>query len=211
MTKISIITPTIGRPEILRLCQSIDNQTVKGKVEFEHIVVVDGPEYQEAVLQCTEPYKSIIKYFIVPVNCGTWGGPARAAGTMIASGDFTCFLDDDNWIEPNHFQALLNIAQTWKLDWCAAKRFVHCVNGFVLPKDPEFGYHIDGNCFIGKTDVVKKYAYLYAKVGFIQDRDFIAHLKRDYPLVVYPIETTVHYHTKWTQKTGEEFVRMRCE
>ena len=46
--KFAIITPTTGNPKLKLLLDSVRNLTINEHIEIEHIVVIDGPKFQEA-------------------------------------------------------------------------------------------------------------------------------------------------------------------
>jgi len=89
----SIVIPTYNRADRLLKClKSLVDQTFK---DFEVIVCDDGS---------TDHTKAIIAQFANSLNIkyiysDNWGGPAkpRNIGLKEASGEWTCFLDSDDW------------------------------------------------------------------------------------------------------------------
>ena len=89
MPAFSIITPTIGRPELARALLSAARQL--GPYD-EHIVIGDGPQ-PEAQRMALE-YRHT-RYIQTP-RTGGFGAVQRDAGIMQATGDYLIFLDDDD-------------------------------------------------------------------------------------------------------------------
>ena len=89
MPAFSIITPTIGRPELARALLSAARQL--GPYD-EHIVIGDGaqPEAQAMALE----YRPT-RYIQTP-KTGGFGAAQRDAGILDAVGDYLIFLDDDD-------------------------------------------------------------------------------------------------------------------
>ncbi|PPK84373.1 glycosyl transferase family 2 [Neolewinella xylanilytica] len=107
LPKFSVIIPTLNRPELLqRALQSVTSQTYTNW----EIIVVDDGSYPRA-------NTSLQPFFTDPRIAYCWqscGGPglARKKGAALATGDFVCFLDDDDYYLPEHFsvvcRAILN-------------------------------------------------------------------------------------------------------
>ena len=98
----SIITPTLSRQSLIRCCESVNEQTFES---WEHIVAIDGGEYNEALMAKVEHPKRII-FQLLPKR-GNFGNQARHAAWNYASGDYLVYLDDDN--EMLHINALAEI------------------------------------------------------------------------------------------------------
>ena len=98
---ISIIVPTYNRPEFLpRALDSIKTQTFS---DYEIIVVNDaGQDVQDII----NNYSDVdIKYIQHENNKGL--SAARNTGIEESTGEYICFLDDDDVIYPNHFETLV--------------------------------------------------------------------------------------------------------
>ena len=97
----SIVIPTKDRPALLRRAiDSIERQTYP---QWEIIVVDDGSSPRMDSLLLTE-FSSLKIAYIWQVNSGP--GKARQSGAARASGDYVCFLDDDDYYLPNHLLVL---------------------------------------------------------------------------------------------------------
>jgi glycosyltransferase involved in cell wall biosynthesis len=87
---VSVIIPTVGRPELGRAIQSVRSQD--GSFPVELIVVFDGPE--DSV-----PTAAHAADIVLTTGGGARGSAARNRGMEAASGDYVAFLDDDDeWL-----------------------------------------------------------------------------------------------------------------
>ena len=138
--KVSIITATIGKPQLANCIESVRNQTYKN---IEHIVVIDGKEHwnnADEILTAVEfpannPQENLI---VLPYSTGKDrfnGHRIYGAFTYLANGDFVFWLDDDNSIEPNHVESLVNLVTENKLDWAYSLRKIVDDNDNVICND----------------------------------------------------------------------------
>jgi glycosyltransferase involved in cell wall biosynthesis len=106
----STIIPTIGRPSLSVAIQSVLDQGL-GSDEFEIIVVNDsGKPLPQTDWQNHENIKTI------DTNRRN-RSVARNAGAAAARGMYLHFLDDDDWMMPGAFSALLNVAERTQAAW----------------------------------------------------------------------------------------------
>ncbi|MFN8670862.1 MAG: glycosyltransferase family 2 protein [Candidatus Sericytochromatia bacterium] len=100
--KISIILITFNRFKLLeRALSSIENQTYSN---IEVILINNGGKSPKEILK-----KSLLDIKLIDVKASTIG-KARNIGIKKATGDFICFLDDDDFFYPNHLEVnLLNL------------------------------------------------------------------------------------------------------
>ena len=109
----SILTPTLIRPTLKRLCDSIDIQTCD---DYEHIVIIDC---------VVTPEKQAILDGIVPnprrkfITCSEkhpkdFGNKARREGFDIAQGEYILQIDDDDYYaDAGVFETLKCVNKTW--------------------------------------------------------------------------------------------------
>lgn len=90
--KVSVVIPTIGRPELVRALRSVRAQTSVGNVEI--IVVNDAPRGEELSGDAVELADRILR------TAGRVGGShARNLGIRSANGSYVALLDDDDeWL-----------------------------------------------------------------------------------------------------------------
>ena len=102
---VTVITPTTGAPCLRQALDSVKNQTYSN---IQHLVVVDGQPKGRVI---ASEY-SHIDLIDLPYSTGKDqynGHRIYGAMSYIASGDFLCFLDEDNWYEPNHIESLVDV------------------------------------------------------------------------------------------------------
>jgi glycosyltransferase involved in cell wall biosynthesis len=97
--KISVITPTWQRRELLlnRCVPSVRAQSYDG--EIEHVIVSDGPDEALAGV----PGMMFLDAHRLAPNKGI---RARIAGTRLATGELIAYLDDDNAWRKDHLELL---------------------------------------------------------------------------------------------------------
>jgi glycosyltransferase involved in cell wall biosynthesis len=98
MPSIAVVTATTGRDTLKQTIESVVNQTVKCK----HYIFVDGNISFDACGPgdwCWLPVKT--------GGNGMMNGGIVAASAYLVQEDLICWLDDDNWIEPDHIETLL--------------------------------------------------------------------------------------------------------
>lgn len=114
--RLSIITPTLVRPTLKRLCESIDAQT---NTDWEHIVMVDVPLVFDKIKRDT--VESLTKH---PrrkfVRCGQkhddYGNTCRWNAFAKASGDYIIYLDDDDYLADERvFETLATVTAPWAI------------------------------------------------------------------------------------------------
>ncbi len=100
----SVLIPTFYRPDLVK--RAIQSVLVQSFEKFEIIVVDDGND-QETMEAVNSFNDKRIKYVVRKIN----GGPAAARNTGIknASGNFICFLDDDDEYLPDMLLELYNM------------------------------------------------------------------------------------------------------
>jgi glycosyltransferase involved in cell wall biosynthesis len=136
MNKVTIITPTTGTKYLDDCLSSVSNQTHKN---LQHFVVIDGPEYKDKALAVLNNYKDKT-VLTLPENTGAGGyNGHRIYGSIpyLVNSDYVMFLDEDNWLEPDHVESLVNVIQEGN-DWAFSLRKIYDGDGnFVCNDDCE--------------------------------------------------------------------------
>ena len=127
---ISIVVPTIDRPEALRRClEAVLAQS--GSVEALELIVVDnapGESGGEAVVRALAGGRHPVRYEPEPRRGAS---RARNRGLEVATGEVVAFLDGDVLPDPTWLEAILAALAT-PLDGGAPPT---CVTGAILPSD----------------------------------------------------------------------------
>jgi glycosyltransferase involved in cell wall biosynthesis len=107
---VTVITPTTGASYLKQAIQSVANQTYS---MIQHLVVVDGvhEEADNIIFDYKQQYANIDAVYL-PYATGIDrynGHRIYGAMTYLAKGDYVMFLDEDNWLEPNHIESLMEV------------------------------------------------------------------------------------------------------
>ena len=220
--KISVITPTIGNLHLERCIESVQNQNLPN---IEHIIVIDGPKYYVDASKIIDKFKhkKNIHVFKLPYNVGAngWNGhKVYGAIPHFACGDLISYLDDDNWLEPNHYLNMINkFAENNKVDVVHCLRNIYDQNGTklitqdnceslgtfchtVLNKDEFF---IDTSCYLMKRNVAILAAPLWNKPFRPKnttepDRDVANFILKNFNCVGVP-QYSINYPVANTEKS----------
>jgi glycosyltransferase involved in cell wall biosynthesis len=168
--KTIVVTPTIGSAHLARCIESVQGQTLLG---VEHLIVVDGPEFVEAVDKLVEPYllKKKINVLVLPFNVGAggWcGHRVYASLPFLLDADYVAYLDEDNTYDKDHLQSMLELVQSKSLDWAyCLRRIVDQDGRFVANDDCESlgglchtvmhwsDFLVDTSCYFMSVDVAR--------------------------------------------------------
>ena len=123
--KVSVIVPVYNCEAFLSQCiESLRAQTLS---EIEMIFVCDAsPDNSLAILREAEAADSRICVIAFEQNRGV--SAARNAGLDIASGEYVIFCDSDDWIEPQMYERLYNMAQEKDADIAFCRVFKDYAN-----------------------------------------------------------------------------------
>ena len=173
MKKVTVLTATTGRSDLLQCIKSVRAQTYR---PIEHLVIVDGLDALcrarsvfavndgDQTLHNTDDFQLV--YVDLPKSIGKdrWNGHRiYAAGTYMADGDYVCFLDDDNYLEPDHIESLVRVIEKEFRDWSFSLRYLINAEGKRIGEDncESLGkwpsvinpndYFVDVNCFMLPT------------------------------------------------------------
>jgi glycosyltransferase involved in cell wall biosynthesis len=190
--KVAIVTPTIGSPVLADCLNSVQEQTYEN---LTHYVFLDG---QERFDSCKEMIynscgKRTIKTIQLEENVGKgwYGHRVYAACSFLVNADVICYLDEDNWLEPNHVESIVDTFNKTNVPWVYSlrkiynknKEFICDDNCESLGKYPVFFnssvHHIDTSCFAVKKGVAINIGHAwYGQWG--ADRQFFENVKRIY-------------------------------
>lgn len=101
---VSVVIPTVGRPE---LCRAVRSAREQEHVPVEIVIVVDGAEGTVRLPRAT----SDLVDRVIWTGGGRGGSAARNAGVQAASGSWVAFLDDDDEWLPDKLVTQLALAR----------------------------------------------------------------------------------------------------
>ncbi|MBV9116925.1 MAG: glycosyltransferase family 2 protein [Acetobacteraceae bacterium] len=108
----AVVIPTVLRPSLLRAVRSVYRQRLDGRVQL--LIGVDRPlgsrELLRAIAEERPDFVDVDVldpgYSTARANGGLYscafGGSLRSALTLLANARHVAYLDDDNWIGPDH-------------------------------------------------------------------------------------------------------------
>jgi glycosyltransferase involved in cell wall biosynthesis len=168
--KVSIITPTWGRHDLLReRCMvSVAAQTIP----VEHVIVSDGPDPQLRQMLAGQPvtYAEVDVHHDNPNTC-SW---ALNLGIGIASGEYVGECDDDNALRPEHAAVLAAaLDANPEADFAYAQILRHGI-GDVVGSDPPFHGAIDGNAIVYRRQTPAKFGWWWPTTGSSPDWHLVA-------------------------------------
>ena len=123
--KVSVIVPVYNCEAFLLQC--IDSLRAQTLSELEMIFVCDAsPDNSLAILREAEAADSRIRVIAFEQNRGV--SAARNAGLDVASGEYVIFCDSDDWIEPQMYERLYNMAREKDADIAFCRVFKDYAN-----------------------------------------------------------------------------------
>lgn len=127
---VTVVTPTTGAPYLRQAIESVKNQTYEN---VQHLVFVDGQPKGRVI--CSEyPHIDVID-LPYPVGTDRFNGHRMyGASAFLAKGEYICYLDEDNWLEPTHIESLMKIMETG-VNWAYSLRKIVDTNGEYVCND----------------------------------------------------------------------------
>ncbi len=190
---ITIVTPTIGSDFLKKLLLSINQQNgLNSAFTIEHFIVIDnGPIHRtkvNTILNGVREGDGVKRHiFEIPFASGAndyKGHRIYSAIPQFANGDYTIFLDDDNFLFENHIMNFVEKMKSNEYDWLYSLRTIVNKNDKILCKDhcESLGYLssvfynpnsylIDTNCYFVKSVIVKQICHIWNKKAEYNDND----------------------------------------
>jgi glycosyltransferase involved in cell wall biosynthesis len=130
---VTVVTPTTGAATVRKAIESVKQQTYP---HIQHLIFVDGRSEGDAV--CADYSGIDVISLPYPVGTDRFNGHRMyGASAYLSKGEFICFLDEDNWLEPNHVESLMQVMQTG-VDWAySLRRIMNTEGTFVCNDDCE--------------------------------------------------------------------------
>ena len=206
----NIVTPTTGSPFLKDLLHSVNMQFGLSKdFKIHHYIVIDGPEFKERANQIIDsvPIGDFVYRFVfdLPFNSGKNNFKGHKIYSfmpqLLQEGEFTSFLDEDNFIGSSHFGQIyqtIRIEGINAYDWFFSLRMA--VNEEGKSKYPDLCESIghlnsifydekqnliDTNCYFVKTSILKSIAHVWNRPAYYDIRDpdrvFGMFLMRNFP------------------------------
>ena len=187
--KVAVVTPSINNEYFWRCLGSVQNQTYKN---LEHYIFIDGKEHKNRVEdaiffeRCDKKVNTIT--LEKNIGKGWYGHRVYAACSFLVDADVICYVDEDNWLEPDHVENIVKKIEEG-YDWAYSLRNICDRKGNFLCQDnceslgkyPVFHddsqFHIDTSCFGIKKSVALQIGHAwYGQWG--ADRQFFSALRK---------------------------------
>jgi len=154
--KISVIVPVYKVEQYLSKC--IDSILAQTFTEFEILLIDDGsPDNSGTICDEYTEKDNRIRAFHTD-NRGV--SSARNLGLENAKGDFICFVDSDDWIDPLMFESLLVRTIDKKADLCVC---IESINDGIEPEDKLISRNESVNQLLAFNFPASIYLGLYSK------------------------------------------------
>jgi glycosyltransferase involved in cell wall biosynthesis len=187
--KVAVVTPTIGASTLDQCILSVQNQTYEN---LTHYIFLDGEEHYEKIhpILYERSGKRTIKTIQLQENIGKgwYGHRVYSACSFLVNADVICYLDEDNWYEPEHVQSMVDRLNSG-FDWVYSLRKIYDKEGEFLFEDnceslghwPVYFndqvFHIDTSSFAVRSHVALSVGHSwYGKWG--ADRQFFSAAKK---------------------------------
>ena len=212
--KVAVVTPTIASEHLAKCIDSVDKQTYE---DLTHYIFIDGCQYEPKAREIlVGSSKTRMIELEENVGKGWYGHRVYAACSFLVNADIICYLDEDNFLEPNHVESVVKKIQEGN-NWVYSLRKVVDKNGKFLCEDnceslgkwpvyfnPEV-HHIDTSCFAVRRDVAVRIGHAwYGQWG--ADRQFFGALKNHFPKYSCTNQYTTNYRLDGNENSvNEEF------
>ena len=212
--KVAVVTPTIASEHLAQCIDSVDKQTYEDIV---HYIFIDGCQYEPKAREIlVGSSKTRMIELEENVGKGWYGHRVYAACSFLVNADVICYLDEDNFFEPNHIETVVKKLQEGN-DWVYSLRNIHDKEGKFLCEDnceslgkwpvyfnPEV-HHIDTSCFAIRRDIAVHIGHSwYGKWG--ADRQFFSALKKYFTKYDCTNQYTTNYRLDGNENSvSEEF------
>ena len=187
--KVAIVTTTIGSEHLVRCVDSVDKQTYS---DLTHYVFIDGEQSESSVIDKIEGATKVKKIVLEEnVGKGWYGHRVYSACSFLVNADVICYLDEDNWYEPNHVEKLVDKIKQGN-DWAYSLRKIYDKDGEFICNDEceslgkwpiyfdDRAFHIDTSSFAVRRDVAVRIGHAwYGQWG--ADRQFFNAIKQHFP------------------------------
>ena len=148
---VTIVTATTCTPYLRQNINSVAAQTYEN---IQHLVVIDGKHHADKL-----DYDIDADVITLPYATGTEqynGHRIYGAATYLAKGDYIIYLDEDNWLEPNHVESLVSLNVKDDAFGCSLRKITDMEGNYICNDDCESlgnwesvikDYFVDVNCF----------------------------------------------------------------
>lgn len=132
-----VVTSSIGGRSLTRCAQSVQDQQYSA---VRHLVVVDGARHAANAKRalCGVPRSIDADLLVLPRNTGGsghFGYRIYGAMPLLVDDDVVMYLDEDNWIDPDHVSSLVGTLAQTGAEWAYSLRRICWDDGSVICDD----------------------------------------------------------------------------
>ena len=195
--RVAVVTPYYKEPRawLERCLASVQAQDHV----CEHFVISDGHP-QEWLDHAN------VRHIRLDLAHADYGNTPRCIGAQLAVAegfDAVAFLDADNWYEPQHISACVDVALASRADYVVSGRSLNREDGSVLPwrsREDELVEHVDTSCFFmlqGAFHTLPRWLLMPKPMTMLGDRYFLVSLRQEGLKEARTRRTTVNYLCCW--------------
>jgi len=149
----TIVTPTVGRPSVLKLKQQLRKETVP----YVHLIMMDSKREADSLdpreIEDERTFVYDIRHPLYPQPNARMDVYLRAVGILMARTPYIRCCDDDVWPEPGHLTKVTEFMSKNSLDftWCLRRMYTRegekiGIDGFeAIGIENQFGYNLLDN------------------------------------------------------------------
>ena len=196
---VTIVVPTTGADT---LYDAVGSALAQVYEDTRVLVVVDGPEFEDRTYHLLHHYDADprLSFMVLPENVGAngfYGHRVYAAIGHLINTDYLCFLDQDNWFDPEHVSSLVNTIERKALDWAYSYRKIVDKQGQLICEDNceslgKITQFVDTNCYMLTRKVAEIIGHVW-NGGWGRDRAFYEVASKYYPNFDGSNRHTVNY------------------
>lgn len=189
LPSVTVITSSIGRPELRQCIESVRAQTYQAK----HFVFVNGPGFHDPARQVLAEYPDVHAFYL-PEDTGAYAGNGPsfagvfAAAPFLTSSDWVFFLNDDDFYDPDHVESVMKHAKESDLGWAYSLRRIVGRDGAPIcdddwcslghwPVQGTVDHLVDNSCYAMHRSLAERVGRAWTAMPLIGDRCVFMALK----------------------------------
>jgi glycosyltransferase involved in cell wall biosynthesis len=196
--RVAVVTPYYKEPRawLERCIESVRQQTHP----CEHILVSDGNPNDW--IDAHE-----LRHVQLGRSHGDYGNTPRGVGALLAASesfDAVCFLDADNWYQPDHVARCAATAEATGADYVVSGRHLVREDGSIMDitvADELNAAHVDTNCFFltfPTFHTLARWAIMPKPMSMWGDRFYLKSLRQEGLKEAHTRTRTVNYLCTWS-------------
>lgn len=161
---VAVVTATTNRATLKQAVESVASQTYP----CTHYIIVDGLKGGTVTNYKDNPNTHLVRLPNPTGKNGIMNGAVCAMAPFICTEDYICYLDDDNWYDPDHVETLVEALQDKAYAYSLRKLMLPTGKFFANDDGESLGHYgdlVDVNCYMFKREVCAGIAPLWYKTN----------------------------------------------